>query len=137
MKENPVRFSLQDIKKHIQRRGEELHVSLHFLSPNELRAEVTDLIAYHERLLGQPQRQFSLDETNSCIGDYRLAHCLIATLSHWYTRQPPDWTESLEDAWQVGLVEERWHPHEVPQPSSATELVQPQALALAGITSPI
>ena len=78
-----MRFSLQDVKKSVQRRDGELFVSLHFLRPGELQAEIARLIAYHEGLLGQPRRNFSLDDACSYIGDYRLAHCLIAALSHW------------------------------------------------------
>ena len=79
-----MRFSLQDVKKQIHRRGGELLVSLHFLRPGELRTEIERLVDYHERLLNRPQRQFSYDDARACIGDYRLAHCLIAALSHWY-----------------------------------------------------
>ena len=88
-----MRFSLQDIKKHVHRRGGELFVSLHFLRPGEPHTEIDRLVAYHEQLLGQPQRHFSIDDARACIGDYRLAHCLIATLSAWYS-----WRQT---AWQV------------------------------------
>jgi predicted nuclease of restriction endonuclease-like RecB superfamily len=91
-----VRFSLQDVKKSIQRRDGELFVSLHFLRPGELQEEIARLIAYHEELLGQPQRNFSLDDARSYIGDYRLAHCLIATLSHWYSWQQREWAAVLQ-----------------------------------------
>src|SRR5713226_7645057 len=112
----PVRFSLQDVKKQVKRRGGELYVSLHFLHTGELQAEIERLVAYYERLLGQPQRQFSQEEARACIGDYRLAHCLIATLSAWYTWRQNDWAETIQ---------------QLPQP---TEI---QAhLASAGITSP-
>jgi predicted nuclease of restriction endonuclease-like RecB superfamily len=90
-----VRFSLQDIKKHVHRRGGELFVSLHFLRPGEPHTEIDRLVAYHEQLLGQPQRHFSIDDARACIGDYRLAHCLIATLSAWYS-----WRQT---AWQVAV----------------------------------
>jgi predicted nuclease of restriction endonuclease-like RecB superfamily len=88
-----VRFSLQDVKKSIHRRGGELAVSLSFLRLGELHSEIARLIAYHEQLLGQPQHQFSHDEVQTCIGEYRLAHCLIATLSNWYTWQQRSWSE--------------------------------------------
>jgi predicted nuclease of restriction endonuclease-like RecB superfamily len=91
-----VRFSLQDVKKKVQRRQGELFVILHFLHTGELRAEIERLVAYHERLLGQPQRQFSQEEARACIGDYRLAHCLIATLSAWYTWRQNDWAETIQ-----------------------------------------
>jgi len=90
-----VRFSLQDIKKHVHRRGGELFVSLHFLRPGEPHTEIDRLVAYHEQLLGQPQRHFSIDDARACIGDYRLAHCLVATLSAWYS-----WRQT---AWQVAV----------------------------------
>jgi predicted nuclease of restriction endonuclease-like RecB superfamily len=90
-----VRFSLQDIKKHVHRRGDELFVSLHFLRPGEPHTEIDRLVAYHEQLLGQPQRHFSIDDARACIGDYRLAHCLVATLSAWYSWQ--------QTAWQVAV----------------------------------
>jgi predicted nuclease of restriction endonuclease-like RecB superfamily len=96
-KEWPVRFSLQDVKKSVQRRGGELTVSLHFLRPGELHDEIAQLIAYHERLLMRPQRLFSLDDARACIGDYRLAHCLIATLSHWYLWRQRPWSEVLHE----------------------------------------
>jgi len=86
-----VRFSLQDIKKQVHRRGNTLTVSLHFLQPGELRGEIERLVNYHEQLLGHPQRDFSVEDAHACIGDYRLAHCLITTLSAWYNWQQRDW----------------------------------------------
>jgi len=86
-----VRFSLQDIKKQVQRRGNTLTVSLHFLRNGELRGEIESLVSYHEQLLGHPQRDFSIEDARACIGDYRLAHCLITTLSAWYNWQQCDW----------------------------------------------
>jgi len=86
-----VRFSLQDIKKQVQRRENRLSVSLHFLRSGELREEIDRLVAYHEQLLGHPQRDFSIDDARACIGDYRLAQCLINTLSAWYRWQQQDW----------------------------------------------
>jgi len=86
-----VRFSLQDIKKHVQRRGNLLSVSLHFLRSGELRKEIERLVSYHEQLLDHPQRDFSIEDARACIGDYRLAHCLITTLSAWYHWQQRDW----------------------------------------------
>src|SRR5260370_21190919 len=80
-----MRFSLQDIKKHVHRRDGEIFVSLHFLRPGEPHTEIDRLVAYHEQLIGQPQRHFSIDDAPACIGDYRLAHCLVATLSAWYS----------------------------------------------------
>lgn len=101
-----MRFSLQDIKKTIRRQQGELTVSLHFLQEGELSHELTQLIVYYERLLGQPQRLFSLDDARAYVGDYRLAHCLIATLSHWYTWQQREWTETLQTlSWQPDLAE--------------------------------
>src|SRR5580700_11067046 len=91
----PMRFSLQDIKKHIQRRNGELFVSLHFLRPGEGRDEIARLIAYYESRLGQPRRQFSMDEARACVADYRLAHCLTSTLSAWYIWQPCAWSDAL------------------------------------------
>ncbi|TMD64964.1 MAG: hypothetical protein E6I97_24620, partial [Chloroflexi bacterium] len=91
-----MRFSLQDIKKQVYRRGGELYVGLHFLRPGELRLEIERLIAYHEQLMGQPRRQFSQDEARACVGDYRLAHCLIAALSPWYYWQQRSWSEVFQ-----------------------------------------
>ena len=91
-----MRFSLQDIKKQVYRRGGELYVGLHFLRPGELRLEIERLIAYHEQLMGQPRRQFSQDEARACVGDYRLAHCLIAALSAWYHWQQRSWSEVFQ-----------------------------------------
>ena len=91
-----MRFSLQDIKKSIRRHQNELSVSLHFLQSGELTTEIAELIVYYERLLGQPQRLFSLDEARACIGDYRLAHCLVPVLSYWYTWQQREWNEALQ-----------------------------------------
>ncbi len=92
-----MRFSLQEVKKQVHRRKGELAVSLHFLRPGEYQSEIERLIAYHERLLGQPQRAFSRDEAHACIGDYRLANCLIATLSAWYSWQQPSWEALMQD----------------------------------------
>jgi predicted nuclease of restriction endonuclease-like RecB superfamily len=91
-----MRFSLQDTKKQIRRRGDTLYLSLHLLRPKELRAEIEHLIDYYEQLVGQPQRAFSMDEARACIADYRLANCLISTMSAWYTWQQRDWTAELE-----------------------------------------
>jgi predicted nuclease of restriction endonuclease-like RecB superfamily len=91
-----VRFSLQDIKKQVHRRGDELFVSLHFLRPGELHTEIDRLVAYHEQLLGQPQRHFSIDDARACIGDYRLAHCLVTTLSAWYSWRQPAWQVAVQ-----------------------------------------
>jgi predicted nuclease of restriction endonuclease-like RecB superfamily len=91
-----VRFSLQDVKKSVHRHAGELSVTLHFLRQGELQNEIQQLIAYYEGLLEQPQREFSLDDARACIGDYRLAHCLIATLSHWYSWQTREWRTALQ-----------------------------------------
>src|SRR5437868_3141573 len=91
-----VRFSLQDVKKSVHRYAGELSVTLHFLRPGELQNEIQQLIAYYEGLLEQPQRQFSIDDARACIGDYRLAHCLTATLSHWYSWQNREWKMALQ-----------------------------------------
>ncbi|HVB72525.1 MAG TPA: DUF790 family protein [Ktedonobacteraceae bacterium] len=88
-----MRFSLQDVKKHVQRRGGELAVALHFLRPGEMRAEIARLIDYHEQLLGQAQRQFSIDDARASTGDYRMAHCLFAVLGNWYSWRSPDWIQ--------------------------------------------
>ena len=86
-----MRFSLQDIRKSIQRRGGTLAVSLHFLRPGELQDEIMCLLMYYERQLGESQRTYSLDEARAIIGEYRMAHCLMATLSHWYSWLPRSW----------------------------------------------
>ncbi len=91
-----MRFSLQDVKKSVRRQQGDLTVSLHFLHQGEQARELAQLIVYYERLLGQPQRLFSLDDARACVGDYRLAHCLLATLSHWYMWRQPDWTEAVQ-----------------------------------------
>jgi len=122
-KEKRVRFSLQDVKKQVRRRGDELSVSLHFLRPGELSSEIERLIAYYERLLGQPQRQCSLDDARACISDYRLAHCLVATLSAWYTWQQCAWAETLQCLGSEELVSAGLH--------------QDYALESAGISSPL
>ncbi len=98
-----MRFSLQDVPKRVQRRSGTLSVTLHFLRPGEMRAEIARLIDYHEQLLGQPQRRFSIDDARACIGEYRIANCLNAALSNWYTWRSPDWklqagTNALEAA---------------------------------------
>jgi predicted nuclease of restriction endonuclease-like RecB superfamily len=91
-----VRFGLQDLKKQVYRREGELYVGLHFLRAGELRAEIERLIAYHQQMLGQPRRKFSMDDARACIGDYRLAHCLISTLSYWYRWQQRSWSDVLQ-----------------------------------------
>lgn len=91
-----MRFSLQDVKKSIQRRAGELSVSLHFLRPGELDEAIELLVAYHEGLLGQPQREFAQDTARSYVGDYRLANCLIATLSHWYVWRQRGWGDVVQ-----------------------------------------
>lgn len=91
-----MRFSLQDVKKSVHRRAGSLTFSLHFLREGELSPEIERLILYYERLLGCPQGQFAPDEARACIGDYRLANCIIATLSHWYNWQTPDWQQAIQ-----------------------------------------
>ncbi|GAC1618751.1 MAG: hypothetical protein NVS4B7_10990 [Ktedonobacteraceae bacterium] len=91
-----MRFSLQDVKKQVKRQSDELAVTLHFLRPGELQSEIEHLIAYHEQLLGQPRRLFSIDEARAAIADYRLAQCLLNTLSAWYHWQQCPWSEVLE-----------------------------------------
>jgi predicted nuclease of restriction endonuclease-like RecB superfamily len=90
-----VRFSLQDVKRSVQRRGGELSVTLYFLRPGELHVEIEELIEYYEHLLGKKQRQFSLDTARACIGEDRLANCLVATLSNWYNWRQRAWDEVL------------------------------------------
>src|SRR5579859_2139799 len=102
-KEQSVRFSLQDVPKRVQRRSGSLSVTLHFLRAGEMRSEIARLVDYHEQLLGHPQRRFSIDDARACIGDYRIANCLNAALSNWYTWRSPDWnmqagTNALETA---------------------------------------
>lgn len=101
-----MRFSMQDVKKSVQRRGGELSVSLHFLRPGDMQQEIAQLIAYHESLLRRPQRLFSLDDARACIGDYRLAHCLIATLSYWYSWRQRGWLEVLQEIPSLGESQE-------------------------------
>lgn len=93
-----MRFSLQDVPKRVSRRGVNLSVTLHFLRPGEMRAEIARLIDYHEQLLGQPQRSFSIDDARACIGDYRMANCFNAALSSWYTWRLPDWTQQSDSS---------------------------------------
>lgn len=100
-----MRFSLQDIQKHVQRRGGELTVTLHFLKPGESRDEIARLIAYHEQALGRPQRVFSMDDARALVGDYRLANCLMATLSAWYIWRSPDWDEVAQRSSKGALNE--------------------------------
>jgi predicted nuclease of restriction endonuclease-like RecB superfamily len=90
-----VRFSLQDVKKQVQRKEGDLCVSLHFLRPGELYNEIERLVAFHERHLGLQHRLFSIDDARACVADYRLANCLMATLSAWYVWRQPDWKEVL------------------------------------------
>ena len=92
-----MRFSLQDIKRQVRRRDGELAVTLHFLRPGELSVEIELLIAFHERCCGQPRKDFAQDEAGALVGDYRLANCLLATLSTWYTWRQPSWDEALND----------------------------------------
>jgi len=72
---------------------------MHFLHPGELRGEIERLVSYHEQLLGHPQRDFSIEDARACIGDYRLAHCLINTLSAWYSWQQCEWQKAV---YQIG-----------------------------------
>ncbi|HEX7737466.1 MAG TPA: DUF790 family protein [Ktedonobacteraceae bacterium] len=93
-----MRFSLQDVKRQVRRRDGELAVTLHFLRAGELRAEIARLIAYHEERLGRARKGFAQDEASALIGDYRLAGCLLATLSSWYVWQSPAWDEAVDQA---------------------------------------
>lgn len=89
-----MRFSLQEVKKTVQRGG----LSLHFLRPGELREEIERMIACYEGLLGEPQKRFAPDEVRALVGDYRLANCLNATLSAWYSWQGRPWVEVVRQA---------------------------------------
>ena len=80
-------------------------VTLHFLRPGEMRAEIARLVTYHEQLLGRPQRQFSHDDARALVGDYRMAHCLIATLSAWYHWRNTNWDEALRRTANSALSE--------------------------------
>ena len=93
-----MRFSLQDVPKRVHRRSGTLSVTLHFLRPGEMRAEIARLIDYHEQLMGRPQRRFSIDDARACIGEYRLANCFTATLSNWYNWRSPDWQLQAGDS---------------------------------------
>lgn len=92
-----MRFSLQDVKKQVQRRGDELIVRLHFLRPGTLHNEINRLITYYEQhsSRGAPRRLFSVDDARACIGDYRLAHCFTCVLSAWYTWRSWHWHDVL------------------------------------------
>ncbi|HEY6410973.1 MAG TPA: DUF790 family protein [Ktedonobacteraceae bacterium] len=90
-----MRFGLHDLKKQVYRREGDLYVGLHFLRPGELRSEIERLIAYYEQMVGQARKLFSQDDARACIGDYRLAHCLICTLSAWYDWQQRSWSDAL------------------------------------------
>lgn len=92
-----MRFSLQDVKKQVQRRGDELFVRLHFLRSGELHQEIAQLIDYYEQhsATEKPHKLFSVDDARACIGDYRLAHCLSNTLSAWYTWRSRNWDDVL------------------------------------------
>ncbi|GLV57352.1 hypothetical protein KDH_41880 [Dictyobacter sp. S3.2.2.5] len=90
-----MRFSLQDIRKSVQRRGDKLAVSLHFLRGGECQDEIARLVTYYEGLLGQPQRSFVQDEARTIVGEYRLAYCLMATLSYWYSWRSRAWNETV------------------------------------------
>ncbi|MGH2478102.1 MAG: DUF790 family protein [Ktedonobacteraceae bacterium] len=92
-----MRFSLQDVKRQVRRRDGELTVTLHFLRPGELRAEIARLVTYHEQLCGQPRKNFAQDEASACVGDYRLANCLLAVLSAWYAWRAPAWSTLLQE----------------------------------------
>jgi hypothetical protein len=37
-----------------------------------------------------------MDDARACIGDYRLAHCLISTLSAWYHWRQRGWSDALQ-----------------------------------------
>lgn len=99
-----MRFSLQDVKKQVHRRDGELTVTLHFLRPDEMRAEIAQLIAYHEQRCGQPHKSFVQDEVSACVTDYRLANCLLAALSAWYTWHSPAWATVLQDVSEEARV---------------------------------
>ncbi len=92
-----MRFSLQDVKRQVRRRDGELAVTLHFLQAGELSAEIERLIAFHEQRRGQPRKDFAQDEAGALMGDYRLANCLLATLSTWYAWRQISWEEALSD----------------------------------------
>ncbi len=91
-----MRFSLQDVKRQVRRRDGELTVTLHFLRPGELRAEIARLVTYHEQICGQSRQNFVQDEASACVGDYRLTNCLLATLSAWYAWRQPAWSTLLQ-----------------------------------------
>jgi predicted nuclease of restriction endonuclease-like RecB superfamily len=99
-----VRFSLQDVKRQVRRRDGELALALHFLRAGELREEIARLVAYHEQRCGLPRKSFARDEASALVGDYRLAGCLLATLSSWYVWQPPAWDEAVSASGELARV---------------------------------
>ncbi len=90
-----MRFSLQDVKRQVRRREGDLTVMLHFLQAGELRAEIARLVEYYEQHLACTRGSFAQDEASSLIGDYRMASCLLATLSAWYSWTQPAWSEAI------------------------------------------
>ncbi len=99
-----MRFSLQDIPKTVRRRGDDLALTLHFLRPGEIEGEIAQLIAFYEQHTGLPQRLFSSDDARALVGDYRIANCLLATLSNWYRWQTRTWDEALQEYDSTGRV---------------------------------
>jgi predicted nuclease of restriction endonuclease-like RecB superfamily len=93
-----VRFSLQDIPKSIHRSNGELGMKLTFLHMDDMQEVIGKLIDYYERALGIVQRAFLLDEVRASIGDYRLANCLIATMSNWYSWRSRDWSQVVMES---------------------------------------
>ncbi len=112
-----MRFSIQDIPKTVRRHGDTLSLSLRFLRPGELQAEIAHLIAFHEQHLAQPQRLFMLDDARACIGDYRLAHALLATLSNWYRWQARSWDTVLQAYDKSGQAQKQLHEADIHSPT--------------------
>lgn len=92
-----MRFSLQDVKRQVHRRAGDLAMTLQFLRPGELRDEIARLVAYHEQQCNQPRKHFAQDEARALVGDYRMASCLLAVLSAWYTWRQPAWDDVVSE----------------------------------------
>lgn len=91
-----MRFSLQDVKRQVRRRDGEPALLLHFLRTGESREDIQRLVTYYEQHCGQTRKHFAQDEASALVGDYRLANCLLAALSAWYTWQAPSWDAAVQ-----------------------------------------
>jgi predicted nuclease of restriction endonuclease-like RecB superfamily len=86
-----MRIGLADVNQRVVRRQGEPYLVPQLLRRGERREAITALIALHEEWLGRERGALPPDRAAELIGDYRLARCLVTTLTEYYAWTAPAW----------------------------------------------